>query len=349
MSKETRIGLVVGLLFIIMFGLVLAGILNPKSPPDNSPAPGGVAMATNAAAGGGEGDREYGYIPTTPAMDAEHHPAPAAPPVSARPVSEGAAATEPGAAAGSGSVEVAMARPESEPMAGEEHGISVPAARPAEGDSRITETGGGVHTGPIEVTLPPGVHTPEDARGARSVVGAAPGDEPMPAGTSIYEVKQGDSLYKIAAQLWGSKNASKNALILAANKDKIKSANNLKVGMKLVIPPLPGSPAAPAAAPTPTTGPSTPAPRSRHEHSPADVAGTGTIHTDGDTLPLHALTPEIPLAPVPVAAKIYTIKSGDTVLRVAKTYHTSVDKILELNKGVNPTKLKIGQKLTIPS
>jgi LysM repeat protein len=57
----------------------------------------------------------------------------------------------------------------------------------------------------------------------------------------------------------------------------------------------------------------------------------------------------MPLADAHAPAKTYTIKSGDTIGRVAKTYRTSIDKILEVNKGVNPTKLKVGQKLTIPS
>jgi LysM repeat protein len=209
-------------------------------------------------------------------------------------------------------------------------------------------TGGGVSTVPLRAELPPIAHVPEEARGAiadRSP-DVARGEEAAPAAT-IYEVKQGDSLYKIAAQIWGPKNACKNSLILAANKDKIKSASNLKVGMKLVIPPLPGASAAAPAA-TPTTGPSTPAPRSRHEGSPSELAGSPV---DGGIPPLIApRAPETPAATdTHVAAKTYIIKSGDTIGRVARTYRTSVDKILELNKGVNPTKLKIGQKLSIPS
>ena len=73
----------------------------------------------------------------------------------------------------------------------------------------------------------------------------------------------------------------------------------------------------------------------------------------GDGAPLTLAAPRTPgdASPpaAPVAVKTYTIKSGDTILRLAKTYRTSVDKILELNKGVNPTRLKIGQKLAIPS
>ena len=74
MSKETRIGLLVGLLFIIMFGLVLANMLPKSDAPPVSPSP--LGSAVNAPA---EGDRDYGYIPPTPTMDSERRPVPAAP------------------------------------------------------------------------------------------------------------------------------------------------------------------------------------------------------------------------------------------------------------------------------
>jgi LysM repeat protein len=347
MSKETRIGLLVGLLFIIMFGLVLAGMLNPPAPAGNSASPGAVAMVNNTAAPS-DGDREYGFIPTPPAMDSDRHPTPPAAPVAPRPVSDGRATPASGAA-GPGAVSVTVDRQEDGPMPGVATGPGVPAtSAPMTVDGDSVATGGGVSTVPLHGELSSIAHTTDETSGAIAARGSdvAHGEDPAPAAT-IYEVKQGDSLYKIAAQLWGAKNATKNSLILAANKDKIKSASSLKVGMKLVIPPLPGSPAAAPAA-TPTTGPSTPAPRSRHERSPSELAGAPV---DGGVPPLIApRTPdETAVCDTHVAAKTYTIKSGDTIGRVAKTYRTSVDKILEMNKGVNPTKLKVGQKLTIPS
>lgn len=347
MSKETRIGLLVGLLFIIMFGLVLAGMLN-NNPTNagNAPPTGAVAMVTNAAANASDGDREYGFIPTPPAMDSDRHPTVAVAPAPARPVSDGPATPTSGVAGGSGSVEVAVARSDDTPMPGAATGNRVPetsAARTVEGES--VATGGGVSTSPLHGELSSIAHTSDEASGAIAARGSdvVRGDDAAPAAT-IYEVKQGDSLYKIAAQIWGSKNASKNSLILAANKDKIKTASNLKVGMKLVIPPLPGAPA--AVVPTPTTGPSTPAPRTRHERSPSELAGATGDHA---ITPLEAEHVDITPADAHAPAKTYTVKSGDTIGRVAKTYRTSIDKILEVNKGVNPTRLKVGQKLTIPS
>lgn len=45
---------------------------------------------------------------------------------------------------------------------------------------------------------------------------------------------------------------------------------------------------------------------------------------------------------------IYTVKSGDSLYRIASTYNTTVSEIMMLN-GLNNTNLSIGQKLKIPS
>ena len=48
--------------------------------------------------------------------------------------------------------------------------------------------------------------------------------------------------------------------------------------------------------------------------------------------------------------KIYTIKQGDTLSKIAIAHNTSVDKIMDANGGrLVPTRLKIGSKIVIPS
>lgn len=44
----------------------------------------------------------------------------------------------------------------------------------------------------------------------------------------------------------------------------------------------------------------------------------------------------------------HIIKSGDTLYQLAKTYDTSVEEILDINPGVNPNNLQIGQRICIP-
>ena len=48
-------------------------------------------------------------------------------------------------------------------------------------------------------------------------------------------------------------------------------------------------------------------------------------------------------------AGIYTVQAGDSFGHIAKTYGVSVASLAAANPGVDPTKLKIGQKITIPS
>ncbi len=44
----------------------------------------------------------------------------------------------------------------------------------------------------------------------------------------------------------------------------------------------------------------------------------------------------------------YTIKSGDTLYKLAITYNTTVEAIMRLNTGIDPNNLKIGQQICIP-
>jgi len=46
-------------------------------------------------------------------------------------------------------------------------------------------------------------------------------------------------------------------------------------------------------------------------------------------------------------AKYYTVQSGDTLGSVAQKYSTTVEQLLTLNPGVDPTALHIGQRIRI--
>ena len=50
----------------------------------------------------------------------------------------------------------------------------------------------------------------------------------------------------------------------------------------------------------------------------------------------------------PSGSFVYTIKSGDTLYKLAITYNTTVEAITRLNPGINPNNLQIGQQICIP-
>jgi len=72
-----------------------------------------------------------------------------------------------------------------------------------------------------------------DVEGGSSSAGSAPAH---PTAARTYEVKKGDSLWKIAAHVYGDGNKWK--LIAAANKELVPDPDRIKPGQVLTIPPL---------------------------------------------------------------------------------------------------------------
>ena len=53
--------------------------------------------------------------------------------------------------------------------------------------------------------------------------------------------------------------------------------------------------------------------------------------------------------PIPEGAKVYTVAKGDNPVNIAKKFKVSYDDLLAANRIDDPHKLKIGQKLIIPT
>lgn len=120
-------------------------------------------------------------------------------------------------------------------------GLDGPAPATPEGDMSATP---GVTEPPPGVTPAP-TPTPEPA-------GMPPTPGPtIVAEATTYVVKKGDSLWKIAEEVYGD--GTKGKLIADANKDVIKDPDKLTTGMKLTIPAAPPkAPGAPTAGETGT-------------------------------------------------------------------------------------------------
>lgn len=137
---------------------------------------------------------------------------------------------------------------------------------------------------------------------------AAPVATPATAAPSTYTVQAGDNPWTIA-----KKHGIALEELLKVN--QIKDPKNLKIGdvMKLPAGVASKTPAAPAPA--------------------APAAATSA-----------------PAAPAPAGAdwESYTIKKGDNPWKIAKTLKLDHQKIIQLNPGVDFTKLSIGQQIKVP-
>ena len=56
-----------------------------------------------------------------------------------------------------------------------------------------------------------------------------------------------------------------------------------------------------------------------------------------------------PQKPTKTSGQFYVIRSGDSYWSIARRYKTSVTALLETNPGIDPNRLTIGTKITIPS
>ncbi len=50
----------------------------------------------------------------------------------------------------------------------------------------------------------------------------------------------------------------------------------------------------------------------------------------------------------PPNTREYKIEAGDNFFLLAERFHTPIGVLIELNPNVNPSKLRIGQKICIP-
>ena len=128
-----------------------------------------------------------------------------------------------------------------------------------------------------------------------TVSAPAPSAPSSTAAGNVYEVKSGDSLWKIAR--------SNNTTVAALKQANNLTKDSLKVGQKLVM--------------------------------PAKAAATATVTT-------AALTTD-------ASAQTYIVAANDTIASIAKTHGVKVEDLLKLNKMTATSRVRIGDKLLIPS
>ncbi|MDQ2965737.1 MAG: LysM peptidoglycan-binding domain-containing protein [Chloroflexota bacterium] len=103
-------------------------------------------------------------------------------------------------------------------------------------------------------------------------------------------------------------------------------------------------------APTASAAVTPPAATSAVEPSPAPTPVPTVELTPVPTVePTAVPTPVATAAPsTPVATRTYTVKSGDTLSRIASQFGTTIDAIVQLNNLPDRNRLRVGQVLKIP-
>ncbi|MCL2700212.1 MAG: LysM peptidoglycan-binding domain-containing protein [Phycisphaerae bacterium] len=332
MTRETKIGLLVGLLFIVAFGLVLSGIM-PKEDGPSALSPEMKKLAQ------GTGSPPVPTRPLTVSSEAsgDHRVVGTADSASVWDASVG-----PVAQMNPGRVESAVVGPaQTSPVVNDTPVAVAPVVAPPvpSGNRTVTvtyDTLADVLAAESRVnnTPPAPVRQPVPAV---AVVDTMLGPTPVPVVQPAvvgqkYVVKQGDTLYGIARTLYGDANASQHTKIFDVNKSVIGNPNNLKVGMELTIPPL----AAPAPAPKPTV----------------PIRATETVIVGLTPAGAASRTPPLVVVdqptPAPAAAKEkYVVKKGDTLFAIARKSGLTTDDLAKLNGIKDANSIRVGQELML--
>src|SRR5258706_5911073 len=342
MTRETKIGLLVGLAFLIIVGILLSEPLSHSGEVQPAPLPGIAQNVRNGV--------------TTPGA------ASVVPPISQQPQNVGPQQPVP--------LEREVSRPHTgvveigpggshqptqiNTLAGNNSRPNAPTGtRPGNASGNTsgdTRTASGAGTDQNETPTQPhgptagtrGIDRNDPRIGAANdngeeliPVGGQPGggdggahplaQRPVrndaPRGSRSYAAVQGDSLSKIAAKFYGSGGKPMRDLIVNANPSLKQNADRIIAGQTYVIPPAPSADAG-----TEGTGPSTPAPQTQ--------------------------TPRIAATPTP--EDWYTVKGNDNLWRIARDQlgdAGAVAALKELNKDVlhGSETVLVNMKLRLPA
>lgn len=239
----------------------------------------------------------------------------------ARPISDGMAGSQPITGSAGSSRPDLVALP----------GVVQPLPQDAPRGTQLTMSGG---------TTYPLVETRNLAPNA-GPDGYHPESSPSPAVPQIpltrYDVKDGDTLYGIAAKVYGQGGLWEK--VREYNKDKLSASGTIHKGVTLMLPPkdvLLGKPYVPVAQ---TLPPQSSTPQNGQLTNPSTLRGDQSAQ-------------QPPIAK-PTDYKEYVVKEGDTLTSIARKMLNSgkrVNDLIEANKATlpDPESLSVGMKLRIP-
>ena len=163
------------------------------------------------------------------------------------------------------------------------------------------------------------------------------------AGGTTYTVKAGDTLYSIAKKY----NLTIAALAKANN---ITNYNLIRVGQVLRIPGTssPTPPPASSVKYTVKAGDTLYSIASKYKTTVSAIASANNLTNINLISVGQVLTIPVKQTPPPAVTVKYTVKAGDTLYSIARTYNTTVTAIAKANGITNVNSIRVGQVLTIP-
>jgi nucleoid-associated protein YgaU len=343
MTRETKIGLLVGLAFIIVIGILLSDHLTSATEPQQAQL---AQVAGNVRTGVTVPGENTANPPITVAQAPP--PAPVAPQQQV-PLKQELTPPKPPVEivqiGGSGAAGATVAHNQPQPpitVAPPDQTGSTPAPAPQRGEVALGPTAPPQQAPPIAPGAPGSLDSVAKTMGEEVVtldgqkLEAAPTptkiaviqQPPLPAGARQYKAEGGDSVSRMAAKLMGGDTKANRSAIIAANPALQQNANLVIAGRTYVIPASASAPA-PAATPIASDPPSTPMP------PPA---------------PEVKDTPIVPVAP----EHFYIVKAGDTLTRIAVEQLGSpagVPALMDLNKEILKGKdiIRPNMKLRLPA
>ena len=172
-----------------------------------------------------------------------------------------------------------------------------------------------------------------------------------PSGTFAYQIRSGDTVYALARQY-----QTTPAAILAANPGL--NPEQLQIGQSICIP---GS-QAPSSCPDGTAAYRIQSGDTLYglaQKFNTSVAAILQVNSNlnpmqlqiGQSICLPSSVQPTPTPPTtcPANSTSYTLQAGDTLYLLAQRFNTSVNAILNLNPGLNPNILRVGQTICLPS
>jgi hypothetical protein len=340
MTRETKIGLLVGLAFIIVIGILLSDHLTQTNEPQQAQlaqvagnvrtgvaVPGGPQATPAAAPSAGAVTPSTQAVSPQQTVPTKEELTPAKPPVEIVQIG-GAPAPQPQHSPAKPQAETAGQATPEQPVADAEH-TAPPAAHSTDrGAGSIASVAHTMGEDVISLEHPATPKADAPAQAQKPLLVAS-----LPAGARQYKAEAGDSLSKMASKLLGGNTKGNRDAIVALNPSLQQNANMVIVGRTYAIPA--GGSAMTAA----VTGGATPAPAPAPQPAPAKPQAEPAAPTQ-----VASATPQY----------FYTVKPGDSLTKIAVVQLGSADAvpaIMDLNKETLKGKdvIRPNMKLRLPA